>query len=445
MKERNAFSTVQLLIFFNLLLALIALLKDVLLAGFFGTSKIADAINLAFFIPDTIGNSLIGSALLVATIPIFTKLALGEDNSVYHAAVQRITTAVFIGTFVIWVGMLLFSTPLFHLFHETNEEYIKNYFFLMAPIIVIAPLWLLGSAILQASKQFILPAVTPVIYNLLLLAVLFFCHSAGLEQVQGGRLFSLAITTAAMIVGAVTWFYIWKNHKLKWVFRKKQLPELTKMGTVFTAYLFILLFGQAALFCERLFASSLENGTISALSYAYRISQFPLWVFIAAINTFILPRISIHVMKKDLTSLKRDLTKSFIFVIIMAALLSLFLVIFSEPLIKIVLARGSFDLQSVKLTSTIVKSYCLSIVGQSLYVFCTRFYVAEGKMKIPFIIGLAGSILNIGLLKFFVPLAGAAGIGYAAAIASTFNGVSILLSLYINLFSAAERGEVTYE
>jgi murein biosynthesis integral membrane protein MurJ len=452
LKEQKAFNTVQYLIFFNLLLALIAFIKDIFLAGYFGTSNIADAINLAFFIPDTVGNNLIGASISVASIPILTKLAAGEDTSLYNKTVQKLVILVLLVTLMVLTVTLCFSAQLFHLFKINIDDsltIIQQYFYSLTPIIVSAPFWLLGSAILQASKRFVLSAVTPILYNLLLLLILFFCQFSRVPQEIGGRIFSVGITAATTLVGLLTWYYVFKKQNVKWIikriFEKSESLEMRKIFTTFSAYLFILFFGQVALFYERFLASSLETGTIAALSYAYRISQFPLWVFIAAINTFILPTISLHVVKKDHSSLKRDLITSFIFVIFVSGILSMFLVFFSEPLIRIILARGSFDLHSVKLTSTILKGYGLSIVGQSLYVFCTRYYVAEGKMRVPFIIGLTGSILNIALLKFLVPLEGAIGIGYAVAISSTFNGALILAYFIKNLFVAEIKRGVTYE
>ncbi|NRD77988.1 hypothetical protein HPT25_11390 [Bacillus sp. BRMEA1] len=452
MKERNAYGTVQILIFFNLLLALIAFFKDVLLAGYFGTSKVADAINLAFFIPDTVGNNLIGTAIAVSSIPVLTQLSIGKESAFYHLTLQRIAAVVFGGTLLVLGGLLLLANPLFHLFHLSGGEdswKVLNLYYMMSPIIVAAPCWLLGSAILQASKRFLLPAITPVLYNLFILFCIVICQWSGISQTKGEVVFSIGLTAGTAIVGVLTWAYIFREQKVVWRFKdfflKIDSPEIKKLSSAFTSYLFILLFSQAVLLSERVFASTLETGTIAALSYAYRISQFPIWVFIAAINTFILPTISAHVVKNDRSSLKKDLFRSFTFVILVSAFLSMLLVIFSEPLLQLVLARGSFNSQSVELTSRILKGYGLSIVGQSLYVFCTRYYVAEGKLKVPFIIGLFGSLLNIILLKIFIPVEGASGIGYAAAMASTFNGVTILVYFIKNLIAVEQKRGITYE
>lgn len=452
MKNKKAYNTVQILIFFNLLLALVAFIKDVFLASYFGTSNIADSINLAFFLPDTIGNNLIGAGIAVSSIPIFSKLSVGDDFSIYKNAVQKLVTSVFISTIIVWMLSIFLTIPLFQLFHIKTGEHltiIKQYYYLLAPIIIFAPIWLLGSSILQASKRFIIPAVTPIFHNVFLLFSLLIFQLMNVPQTIGGKYFSISITLATFFVGIITWWVLRKQQSFKFtmkdIFKKCDSSEIRKISSTFLPYLFILMFGQTALLFERFFASSLETGTIAALSYAYRISQFPLWVFIAAINTFILPTISIHVAKKDFHSLKRDLTISFLFVILISSILSLLLVLFSEPLLKIVLARGSFDLHSVKLTSTILKGYGLSIVGQSLYVFCTRYYVAEGKMKVPFFIGLVGSIVNIVLLNYLVPIEGAIGIGHAVAISSTLNGALILIYFIKNLFVTEIRGGVSYE
>ena len=99
----------------------------------------------------------------------------------------------------------------------------------------------------------------------------------------------------------------------------------------------------------------------------------------------------------------------------------------------------------MQLTSEILKAYGLSIIGQSLYVFCTRYYVAQSNMKVPLFIGLIGSCLNIGLLFTFVPWLGAGGIGYAVAISSSFSGGLLLIYFIRNLLYVVKKGGVSFE
>lgn len=446
-EKQQGFWLVHVLILFNLLLAFVAFLKDIVLASYFGTSDIADAINLAFFLPDTLGNNLIGAAIAVSSIPILTKLSLHEDPLLYRNTIQQLGTLVIAGTLLLLITLLFLFEPLIQLFQLKESEYSKTvfrYFLIMSPIICLAPLWLMGSSVLQATRKFIVAAITPVLFNFVLLITLLWCQWQGVPQTDGGEVFSFAGTFGTLLCVIVTWIVIIRKQKwslsIQAVNLKSDFTEVRKILLTFTSYALILLFIQAGLFAERLFASSLETGTIAALTYAFRLSQFPLWVFIAAINTFILPTISMHLEKNDLHSLKHDLVKSLLFVVGSSCFISLVFFFFSEQIVSILFLRGSFTLESVQLTSTILKAYGLSIIGQSLYVFCTRYYVAQSKMRIPLVIGLVGSCLNIGLLFLFVPWLGAAGIGYAVAISSSFSGGLLLVYFIRNLLFVVKKG-----
>ena len=451
-KKLKNFSLVQVLILFNLALAGVSFIKDIFLASYFGTSDIADAINLAFFLPDTLGNNLIGAAIAVSCIPILTKLSLNEDPTLYQDTIRKIGVFVILGTMFILTASVFLFKPLLQLFPLDTYENISvifNYFLVMSPLICFAPLWLMGSSVLQSSMRFIVPAITPILFNLVLLVTLLWCQWHSIPQSDGGIALSYATTFGTVLCFIFTWIFVIK--KQKWsLFRqpfnlKSDFTEIRKILLTFSSYACILLFTQAALVAERFIASSLETGTIAALTYAYRLSQFPLWVFIAAITTFILPIISFHLEKNDFVSLKRDLSKSLVLVIGCSGLISLVFVLFSEQIIKLLFLRGSFTMNSVKLTSVILKGYGLSIMGQSLYVFCTRYYIAQGKMKAPLIIGLVGCCLNIVLLVILVPLLGAGGLGIAVAISSTVSGTVLLLHFIKNLLNLGQKGETLIE
>ncbi|PZX07066.1 murein biosynthesis integral membrane protein MurJ [Psychrobacillus insolitus] len=451
-KKQKSFWLVPVLVLFNLLLAFVAFIKDIVLASYFGTSGIADAINLAFFLPDTLGNNLIGAAIGVSSIPILTKLSLNGYSLLYQETIQKIGAIIITGTLLIFITSLFLFQPILQYFPLENQEYsstVFNYFLIMSPIICCAPLWIMGSSILQASRNFIVPAITPILFNFVLLSVLLWCKWQGTPQIIGGKVFSYASIIGTLLCAILTWIYILSKQKWSWSIKtfhlKSDYTEVKKVLLTFSAYGLVLLFSQVGLLAERFFASSLESGTIAALTYAYRLSQFPLWVFIAAITTFILPTISFQLEKNDFESLKRVLIKSLLLVIGSSGLISLVFVFFSEQIVSILFLRGSFTISSVQLTSEILKGYGLSIIGQSLYVFCTRYYVAQGSMKVPLYIGLIGSCLNIALLFTFVPWLGAGGIGYAIAVSSSLSGGFLLIHFIQNLRYVEKKGGESFE
>ena len=437
---------VHLLIFFNLLLAFVAFMKDMVFASYFGTSGLADSINLAFFLPDTLGNNLIGAAIAVSSIPILTKLALKQDPLLYQTTVKKLVIYLLSGTLILLLSLLISFQSLFQLFiSELGEpaNVVYRYFLIMSPIICIAPLWLLGSSVLQSNHKFIIPAIAPILYNFFLLIALLWCQWQGISQTDGGVLFSFANTFGIMICALLAWCFILRLQKWNWNWPElhwKGDREIKQVLQTFAAYAVLLFFSQLGLFAERIFASTLQTGTIAALSYAYRLSQFPLWVFIAAINTFILPTISLHIEKNDMSSLKRDLVRSLVLVIVSSGSAALLFVFFSEPILTMLFLRGSFNAESVSITNNILKGYGLSIIGQSLFIFCTRYYVAQNAMKMPLIIGLLAGLLNIALLFFLVPWLGAKGIGYSAAISSSISGGLLAIHFHRHLIKYRKGG-----
>ena len=218
-KKQQSFWLVHVLILFNLLLAFVAFIKDIVLASYFGTSGIADAINLAFFLPDTLGNNLIGAAIAVSSIPILTKLSLNEDPLLYRETIQKLGTLVIAGTLLLLITLYFFLNLLFNLFQLENQEYsatVYHYFLIMSPIICCAPLWLMGSSILQASRKFIVPAITPILFNFVLLITLLWCQWQGVPQTNGGKVFSFAGTFGTLLCVIVTWIVIFRKQKWSW-------------------------------------------------------------------------------------------------------------------------------------------------------------------------------------------------------------------------------------
>lgn len=450
--KRKSFLLVHMLIFFNLLLALAAFMKDMVLASYFGTSQIADLINLAFFLPDTLGNNLIGAAIAVSSIPVLTRLSMNPDHTTFQITAQKLAVYLGFGTLIILAVLLPLFQPLIQLIYPEGSGQASTkavrYFMALAPIITLAPLWLLGASILQSKQQFIIPALAPILYNLVLLASLIWCTLQGVPEHVGADVFSFANTIGILLCLLLTWGYMasqqewkWQLHQLNWNFD----GEIRQVVWTFAAYALILSSTQLGLFAERVFAAKLQTGTIAALSYAYRLSQFPIWVFIAAINTFILPAISLHLERNDLKALKQDLMRSLLLVIGSSGITAAVLAIFSEPLLSILFLRDSFTAESVNITSNILKGYAVSIIGQSLYVFCTRYYVAKNAMKAPLVIGLLAGLINLGMLFLLVPKLDEVGIGYSAAISSTFGGGILLVHFIKTLFYEAKKGGETLE
>jgi peptidoglycan biosynthesis protein MviN/MurJ (putative lipid II flippase) len=198
-------------------------------------------------------------------------------------------------------------------------------------------------------------------------------------------------------------------------------------------YLLIILASQSVLYFERYLASLLDEGSVSGLNYAYRLAQFPNWVFAAAIGTVILPAMSKSQGLGNTHEMQSMFDKSLRWILILSAPVSILLYGLREPIVSIFLQRGAFDAVSMGLTTDVLKGYSLAIVAQSIAIIGLRVFIASGKMFFPLFSFFFSSTVNIIADLFLINHLGLSALGYGAAIGAIINAVLIIYGLKNNL------------
>ncbi len=431
-----------LLIVMNLALSVCAFFKDVAFAHYFGTSGTADAYSLGFFIPDMIGNNLLASALGVTCIPIFSRLLIRTNKSVFINVVKRLSLFIFLFTVGLTIVLALGSHLIIewygrHLPDATEHQTLLLYRE-MLPIVVVIPLTFIGVAALQTEKKFKAPAVAPVVYHLFLLISLIVMAMVGITSKRGGLFYGGLTTLAAIIYMGLVWGALFRNWRtVPKVFIKrtrkqaKIAPYLRAISRDLVPYLVILLFTQALLFIERYFASSLESGTLAALNYAYRLVEFPITVFVAAVTTVLLPDFSRDLSANRYNSVMKQMKIALLITVILTGLASLGLFVLRQPIVALLFERGAFDAHSVKQTVTVLTGYSFAIVGQSVSLLGLRYFIASRKMSFPLVAYLIGMLTSILIDCFFVPRVGAIALGFAGSIGATLTAVLFLIGVSI--------------
>src|SRR5690554_1072407 len=127
------------------------------------------------------------------------------------------------------------------------------------------------------------------------------------------------------------------------------------MLRIFLPYIVILFSLQAVYLAERYLVTAFDSGTTSALNYAFRLTQFPVWVFVSAVSIVILPSLSRHLAVGEVKEVRVVMVNAFRIVILVVLPSTLFLFLLREPLIIALFQRGAFDSRSVVLTTSILE------------------------------------------------------------------------------------------
>ncbi len=451
----------------NLMLALVALGKDILLAGYLGTSAQADAFLLASFIVDAFGNNLIASALGVAVIPVFAGLhQRGEQERFIQVTRSLVVYTVVISALL---AFLMFTIR-YGLFSwagaglsEPSQQLGIGLFSLLIPTLLAFPLINIGISIMQVHNRFKIPALAPVLYNLVLLIGLVYLHYSNLPLARGVYALAGLIMIGLLVMLGLVWFPIFKNRfvaltggnsisntlvlveekpKPKEKSKPKEKPksngatkqrflslssDLVSVWQSFWPYLITLLFPQMIYLVERYLASHLETGSISGLNYAFRLVQFPLWVFIAAISSVLFPVMAKLSALGDKSGFNKVLLNSINIVAVFSIPFSIILFVLRVPIITILLQRGEFSLHSVDITANIMAGYALTIIWQGFSVIWVRASLVEGKVFYALLAAAASAATTISLDVILVPKVGAVGLGYGAAIGAIINFATLYL------------------
>lgn len=380
----------------SLISRLLGLVRDRVLAHYFGAGEIIDAYQAAFKIPDLLYNLSLLGALSIGFIPIFTKLYLkarGKQKEAWNflnntfnlLSVVLMAAALILGLLMPALAGLV--APGF-----SGEK--RNLTILLARIMLFSPLLLglsaVAGGVFQSLKNFLIYSLSPLFYNLgIILGVLFLvpCFGpAGLAWgVVLGAFLHLIVQAPFLLKTGWRWrpLFDWRDQNL-WKMIRLVIPRA---------------FGLAALQINMLaitaLASTLTAGSVAIFNYAYNLQSFPLGIIgvsfaVAAFPTF--AALAARNKKEELARVLAQTTRQTLFFIIPLSVLFLML---RAQIVRVALGSGAFDWAATVQTADTLAFFALSLFAQSLSALLARAFYALEDTKTPLLIGLATVIINI--------------------------------------------------
>ncbi len=415
----------------TLLCRLLGLGREIVISNQFGAGLETDAFFVAFMIPNLLRSFLGEGALNTTFIPVFSDYLTNHDqkkadtfaSNVLNILIITLIVIIFLG---IW-GAPLIVNILASGFRLEPAKYLLTIRLtkIMFPYIGFAAMAALFMGILNSYKEFFIPSFAPAMLNIGIISF------ALLYTAEMG-IYSLAI---GVIIGGLVQAIIHIPSLFKRHFHYKLILNFRDPGIIVLFRLFLpAMFGLAIdkinFVVDRIIASYLTHGSISALYYANRLMQFPLGVFGIALSIAILPTLSKHVAQKQHDRLRN----SFSFGI---KILSLFilpstvgLIVLSHPIIKLFYEHGLFGSQDTNMTEIALVCYTIGLFAiATLRLIISTFYALKDTrtpLKIGFYIVIFNIILDLLLVRYLAH----AGIALATSIAAILH--FIILGIFLN-------------
>lgn len=386
----------------------LGLVRDVVLARFFGAAAGTDAFFVAFKIPNFLRRLFAEGAFSQAFVPVFTEYKTQRSPEEVRSLVQNVAGTLGGILFLITVLAALASPLLVMIFapgfsddpvrYALTTEMLRITF----PYLLFISLVALAGGILNAYGRFAVPAFTPVLLNVCLIGAAVWSAPYFSQPV-------VALAWGVFIAGAAQLLFQFPYLKRlgllvrpRWGWRDE---GVRRIGKLMLPAIFGSSVAQINLLLDTIIASFLVAGSVSWLYYSDRLVEFPLGVFGIALATVILPSLSQKHAEADPDNFSRMLDWALRWVLLIGAPATVGLLVLSGPILTTLFFYGEFTVQDVEMARLSLMAYSLGLLGFiGVKVLAPGFY-ARQDIRTPVRIGIIAMVANMGLnLAFVVPM-----------------------------------------
>ena len=378
----------------------LGLLRDRVLAGFFGAGEELDMYFAAFRIPDFLFNILILGAISTAFIPVFAEYWVKSKKEAWQ--VCNNIFCIFLSLLVLLsIALFIFVPYLMRLitpgFGGEEMAIVVN----LTRIMLLSPI-LLGisnifSSVLQYFSKFLIYSLAPIMYNLgIIFGAIFFVPQMGINGLAWG-----------VVLGAFLHLLIQVPAVFVSGFRFKFILDFACKGTKKIIKLMIprtigLAANQINLIVITAIASTLAVGSISVFNFSNNLQFIPISLFGISFATAAFPSFSRSAAKRRKDEFLRKFTATFSQILFFVLPLSILFFLLRAQIVRIILGTGQFSWQDTRLTAACLGIFSLSIFAQSLVPLLARAFYAFKDTKTPVKISVLSIIFNIIFSVFFV-------------------------------------------
>jgi putative peptidoglycan lipid II flippase len=414
----------------TLISRILGLIRDIIIAGFFGATNAADAFFLALTIPNLLRRLLGEGTLTASFVPVYTDYLTHRPHEaprVIHVATTVTLILLFVATIlgiVLTPWIIKLQAPWWK-----DPEQIKLTILLTRicfPYLFFIGLVALAMGILNSHRHFFAPALAPCLLNISIIACVIFLSpriyppilTAALGFSLGG-LTQLLLQLPFLRAKGITF-------KIKFDLHHPALRRITLMMAPMMlgigAYQFNFVI-------SRLLATKLPEGSVSYLFYAFRFFEFPQGIFTIALGVAVLPSFARLVSQGRMEEFVEGVDFSLRMVLFVTIPAMVGLIILRIPIFNLILQRGAFTYYSTLMSGQALFCYSLSLWAYGGIQVLSRAFYALDEVKTPVKIAIGALMVNslLGLI-LMRPLLHA-GLALAMSIAAVLN-VSLLAYVF---------------
>ncbi len=433
----------------TLLSRLSGLARDVVFAYLFGASQMADIFFVAFRIPNTFRRLFAEGAFSQAFVPVLMRYKAQGSGELqdFLRPLSGLFSVVLVAVVVLGVvgapGLTALFAPGFsrdpELF-QTTSELVRITF----PYLGLISLTAYAGALLNAHGRFALPAVTPVLLNVCLLA------AGGIAVAQWTSLPNIEVLAWGVVVAGITQLCL----QIPFLLRQDLLPRpslqvkhpgISQVRRLLGPALLSASVSQINAIVSTILASTLISGSIAWLYYADRLLELPIGLVAVALGTVMLPHLSAIASRNDPKHFGAVVDWGLKLGLGLSVPAAVGLYALAEPLVALIFASlpgTAMTAHDIQMAAAALQMFAFALPGFVLVKVLAPAFFAHQNTTTPLRAALAAIAVNILVSLSTIHVLGHIGLAMATAFSAWTQAIVLYLQLRRQGLYAASSGLV---
>lgn len=396
--------------------------REAMIAAFLGAGPVADAFYAAFRFPNLFRRLFAEGAFNAAFIPLFAKEIEGGGAAAARKFAEQVLAVLLLSLFVLSALAMIFmpflvSTVIAPKFIDDPDKFELTVVLgrIMFPYLAAMSLVAMLAGILNSLRRYFLPALAPVLLNVVLVSGLIAAGYLDLTATSIGMVLGWSVTiSGALQLGLLVWALRREGFAMGFV-RPSLTPAVKRLLWLALPAAVTGGITQINLLVGQIIASA-QDGAIAVMNYADRLNQLPLGVIGIAIGVVLLPELSRALRAGDMKDAQHLQNRSLEFGLAITVPAAVGLAMIPEPIIALVFERGAFTRETTLVTASVLAAFALGLPAFVLTKIFTPAFYAREDMRTPLWASLISVVINIAGSLILFPRLGVSGIALATSL-----------------------------
>ena len=344
---------------------LLGFVRDVVFARYFGANGATDAFFLAFKIPNFMRRLFAEGSFSLAFVPILSEVRSSGDQAALRDLVDHVSGTLLAILLVITAIGILAAPAVLSIFAPGWLIEGRPEFWLSAemlritfPYILLISLTALSGGILNTFYRFLIPALTPVLLNLSLIAAAMLLSTRMQVPVKGLAWGVLIAGFAQLLIQVPALIHLGLMPRPRWGWRHSGVRRI--IGLMIPTLVGSSV-AQVNLLVDSVLATFLISGSVTWLYYSERLMEFPLGVFGVALSTVILPNLSRKYALQSTQAFSATLDWALRLALIITMPAALGLTVLATPILITMFQYQAFQPGDVEMTALSLSASALGL------------------------------------------------------------------------------------